>query len=414
MMREQVAEVSGAEAGPLVVERVHALEPMIRGMEQRIETEGTIPMELADALWDAGVLRAQLPAELGGLELPPYWYIRMTEEVARINGSVGWLCFPGVGHQFAALPPAVARRIFDTEPRPRTAGNNARNGKAVAVPGGYLLSGYWNFASGAPHATWLFGTAFVYDGDEQRKKADGSPLIKTFFMRQRDVHLIPEAWNAMGMRGTGSCDFETSELFIPEEFVTDTIFDGFKYYASPIFHGHFVVVSGGSCALGIARAAIDAFTELANSGGSGSPRARAIRNRAFNQLALAEAEGLVRSARSWLIDCAERVYKDAAENGNARQVLISEMRHAGLNAVHSSVQAVDRIWQAAGAGAVYKGRTLERCFRDVHTQSQHIYVVLPNLEPIGALYFDHQIPTPAEADDGMLAEQLAPAPTPNG
>jgi hypothetical protein len=98
----------------------------------------------------------------------------------------------------------------------------------------------------------------------------------------------------------------------------------------------------------------------------------------------------------------------------ARQVFISEMRHAGLNAVHPSVSAVDRIWMAAGAGAVYKGHTIEQCFRDIHTQSQHIYTVLPNLEPIGTLYFNHEIPTPAEKDDGMVADNLAPAPTPNG
>jgi hypothetical protein len=40
--------------------------------------------------------------------------------------------------------------------------------------------------------------------------------------------------------------------------------------------------------------------------------------------------------------------------------------------------------------------------------------VLPNLEPLGALYFKHAIPSPAEADDGVVDDQLAPAPTPNG
>ena len=76
------------------------------------------------------------------------------------------------------------------------------------------------------------------------------------------------------------------------------------------------------------------------------------------------------------------------------------MRHSGLNAVHSSVEAVDRIWQAAGASAVYKGSVIERCFRDIHTQSQHIFTVLPNMEPLGAMYFDRAIPTPANGRTG--------------
>jgi alkylation response protein AidB-like acyl-CoA dehydrogenase len=403
----EAAGLWGEAAGPYVIEQVHKLEPRIRALEPRIESEGTIPVELADELWDAGILRAQLPKELGGLELPPYWYLRMIEEVASINGSVGWLCFPGVGHQFAALRPEVARRVFDGEPRPRTAGNNARNGHALAVPGGYRLTGRWNFASGAPHATWLFGTAFVFDGDVQRVKPDGTPLIKTFFMRQSETRLLTDTWTALGMRGTGSCDFEASDLFVPEDFVADTIFDGVKYYSSPIYQGHFVTIAQGSVALGIARCAIDCFVNMANSGGSGTPRALAIRTKPFNQLALADAEALTRSARAWLLACAQRVYDDAVAHGQARQAYLSEMRHAGLNAIHSSVAAVDHIWQAAGASAVYKG-TLERCFRDIHTQSQHIYVVRPNIEPLGALYFDRAIPTPAQAEDGHVPRALGP------
>ena len=68
-MATVVEQTASADRAPGVVERIKALTPMIRALAERIDAERTIPRELADALWDAGVFRAQLPRTLGGLEL---------------------------------------------------------------------------------------------------------------------------------------------------------------------------------------------------------------------------------------------------------------------------------------------------------------------------------------------------------
>ena len=41
-------------------------------------------------------------------------------------------------------------------------------------------------------------------------------------------------------------------------------------------------------------------------------------------------------------------------------------------AVRAAVDAVDRVFRPAGGEAVFAGHPLQRCFRDIHTASQHI------------------------------------------
>jgi alkylation response protein AidB-like acyl-CoA dehydrogenase len=370
-----------------VIARIRSLEPLIRSLEDRIDRERTIPTELAEALWDVGALRAQLPRQLGGLELHPVEYLAMAEELAYLNGSLGWLMFPNSGQTFASFRPDLAQRIFATERRPTIGGCNGRNGKAVAVRGGYLIDGQWPFASGSPHCTWLFATAVVHDGDQARTKADGTPVVKTFFFPQTCATLL-DTWHSLGMRGTGSHDFEAHDLFIPEEYVTDTIFDGYKYYSSPIYRAHFVPLAQAAVALGITRAAADDFIALANSGGTKSPRALAVKGRPLNQLALAEAEGTYRSSRLWLHAAARRVFDAGLAQTEIPRELLTEMQHANVHTIQACARAVEGLWEAAGPSAVYQGRVIERCFRDIQTSRQHMFAQRINLEPIGAQYFD--------------------------
>ena len=47
---------------------------------------------------------------------------------------------------------------------------------------------------------------------------------------------------------------------------------------------------------------------------------------------------------------------------------------AALNADRAALAAVDAVFPFAGSSAVYSGEPLQRCFRDLHTAGQHIFV----------------------------------------
>jgi hypothetical protein len=67
------------------------------------------------------------------------------------------------------------------------------------------------------------------------------------------------------------------------------------------------------------------------------------------------------------------------------------MQHANIHAIQACAEAVDRLWEAAGPGAVFSGRVIDRCFRDIHTSRQHMFAQRSNLEGVGARYFEHPL-----------------------
>src|SRR5215472_13799073 len=162
-----------------------SLEPLIREHAQAIE-DGRVPQELVDALYDTGVFKAMLPREVGGLEAEPVEWLRMIEELARVNASVGWMAFIQSGVGLTFLDPERFERF-----RKRGGGRlilamnlGRMAGKAVKAEGGYRISGRWPFASGSPFATWLGGLSVV-SGE------DGSPVLDASGQPQRLLAIWP-------------------------------------------------------------------------------------------------------------------------------------------------------------------------------------------------------------------------------
>src|SRR5580700_4419856 len=169
-------EVAQGDGGSLL-DVAHSLEPLIREHAAALE-QGSIPPPLVEALYDAGVFKAMLPREVGGLEAEPVEWLRMIEELARINASVGWMAFIQSGVGLTFLDPERFERF-----RARAGGRlilamslGRLGGTAIRVDGGYRVSGRWPFASGSPFATWLGGMSAACDRDGSPvREANGQP-----------------------------------------------------------------------------------------------------------------------------------------------------------------------------------------------------------------------------------------------
>ena len=59
------------------------------------------------------------------------------------------------------------------------------------------------------------------------------------------------------------------------------------------------------------------------------------------------------------------------------------LRLAITHAVQSAARAVDLVYDAAGGWAIYTRNPLERCWRDIHTATQHAVAATPSYETIG-------------------------------
>jgi alkylation response protein AidB-like acyl-CoA dehydrogenase len=101
--------------------------------------------------------------------------------------------------------------------------------------------------------------------------------------------------------------------------------------------------------------------------------------------AVGQAEGLVRAGRAFLTE----TLRDAWTTVTGGAALSWEQRGllwlASTQAATQAVQAVELLFTAAGASAVYASTGLERCLRDVRTAAQHICVTPTNFEIAGQL-----------------------------
>jgi alkylation response protein AidB-like acyl-CoA dehydrogenase len=337
-------------------------------------------------------------------------WLELIEELSRLKGSVGWNAFIQAGQ--TALAPETMRRIL-AEGRYITAGAIGRaGGRAYRVDGGYRISGRWPFASGAPYATHLSGRSLVYDADGEPvvdPQLGGQAQVIAVFPRE-DV-TIHDTWDGLGLRGTGSVDFEAADVFVPDEFAGHMLTGP---YSGPLFRGLYFILLGHSAhALGIARCAIDAFVEIVQRARAktphGSTRQARLGLQQAHKLAIAKAESLVRPARAFTWDAARRAWEQALRGEEVDYHLRVLMAQSMILCAQAAKEAVGIVFEAAGTSAVFRGTTLERCYRDIVTAAQHTLVVETSYETIGEYYLTRSLPEGPQIDTSITV-MLGPPP----
>jgi alkylation response protein AidB-like acyl-CoA dehydrogenase len=277
-----------------------------------------------------------------------------------------------MGFLGAALDPDVASKLF-ADPSLIISGALNPLGVATRVPGGYRVSGQWPFASGCHNAQYFWGQCQVRDADGQAP-SDGSPQLREALLG-RDEFEILDTWHASGLRGSGSHDVAARDVFVPDERMTAVLFDrprekGTLYRLPPFTR---LAYNKVGVATGIARAAIDQFATLA-----ATHRRRAagatLRDRADVQLAVADAETRLRSARAFVLEAVGKVWDATAAGLESSAEERAVVHLACSNAVAQSIRAVDLVCEVAGTAAIFESGPLERCQRDVRVVLQHITV----------------------------------------
>jgi alkylation response protein AidB-like acyl-CoA dehydrogenase len=146
-------------------------------------------------------------------------------------------------------------------------------------------------------------------------------------------------------------------------------------------------------ALGIARSAIDSFREIA---GAKTPErtTQMLRHNHGAQVRLSQAESLVQSARLFLYDSVDRLWRSLLSGGEVTMLDRARARLAASHAVASAVQAVDLLYVGAGANSLCAQCPLERAFRDVHAITLHIGVHPRVMESTGRVLLGLEPDTP--------------------
>lgn len=369
-------------------DRARSLVPLVASLGVEIDRERRLPASVLDALHEAQLFRLMLPRSLDGLETDPVTFFHVIETIATADASTAWCLSQAAGCATAAayLDPVVARRVFGG-PRAVLAWGPGPKAKAVAVEDGYRVTGTWAFASGGRHATWVGAQCPIFE-------ADGRPRLDEEKLQVYRTMLIPasevewtDIWNVVGLRGTASDQFALTDHFvrhdhsITRDFLKECREPG-PLYRMPALTCYELGFAG--VALGIARASLDVFVDLARNKvprGMRSP----IRDNAVVQSGVAQAEVRVRAARAVLLQSAQQIWSEVSRTDGALTLdHRMTLRMVSTHAIHTARDAVDFAYNAAGTTAIFESHPLERRFRDMHTVTQQLQGRLSHFETVGA------------------------------
>lgn len=344
---------------------IQGMAPLINARRAEFDRLRRLPDEVFEAMADAGLFRLWLPRALGGPELSPFEFMRVVEAASALDGSVGWLVGNGGGMSRAGgyLPKAVAGAWF-ADPRAFVAAATGSVGTAKAVAGGYRVTGRWPFGSGAHHASLFMVLA--------AEEPDGPRLC--CYVGRQDVTIL-DNWHVSGLRGTGSCDFELREVFVPAAQVHPFLDlrpsdPGLVYRMPPVSVFAWTI---SAVPLGIARDAIHAFIELAGRR-SGFGTAALLRDRELVQATAGRAEAMHHAGRAFLVDAMTELMAATDAGGERLTRARAALRMAGTYAAETAMSIVDMLANSAGAASIFETCRLERAVRDVRAAARHVAV----------------------------------------
>jgi alkylation response protein AidB-like acyl-CoA dehydrogenase len=366
-----------------LIDIAKSLIPLIQSSLDRIDSERQLPSELASAMAQKHLFGLYVPKELGGPETDPITAFRVVEEIAQVDGSVGWCVFNGtaVSSAVARLSPRVAKEIFGDPPLVLGSGSARAGGTAKLTKGGYLVTGRWNFLSGIDHSTALFLACRVIDAHGPGMNDNGTPITRTVVVpvASGEVH---NTWTTLGMRGTASNDAEFFEVFVPADHTytrgAPAHYDG-PLYTPP----QSAIVLGWTLSaantLGMARGAMNTFIDLATNAGS-TDSATLLQDRPHIKVVVGECEAMIDSARRYVLDTVASMWEAQVQQTSALAERSMRARLAIAHAIRQSIAVVDKLFNAAGTNAIHHSVGLERFFRDLHVHGQHISGLSLNFE----------------------------------
>jgi 3-hydroxy-9,10-secoandrosta-1,3,5(10)-triene-9,17-dione monooxygenase len=355
-------------AGPAVerdalLDRAHQLAEALRPRAFEPEQLRRVPEASVHDILASQLIRIGVPTRFGGYDVDFSLMHDVAIELGRVCGASAW-CYSlwGVHSWWVGYYPPAAQEEFYAD-GPDVLASSAGfslHSQAEPVPGGYRLSGHWQFSSGCDYAAWLFATTNTAAGP-----------MGTLIPRA-DFTILQDTWFVSGLQGTGSKDVVVDDVFVPAHrtlpgrgnMFSTTAWLPRDYHDQPRYSvpmGALLVWDLVAPAIGLAQGAIDeTVTRLTGSSG----RARSAES-PLVQAKISESAAEVDAARALLhTDMADAQAKGA--HGEAISTLdMARYARDKAYAMKLAVSAVNRLFDMAGGHALYTNDPMQRIHRDV-------------------------------------------------
>lgn len=180
---------------------------IIQGHQKDSIARKTLVSGQLELIYDRNWFNIWVPKPYGGEGKSLPEGTALLEELAYWDGSLAWtitLC-SGANMFAGFIDETLAKAVF-SDRKVCLGGSGRVGGKAVWDGKQYVISGEWQYATGAPHLTHFTLNSLVYHGDKQQFDDTGNPLVYSFFVPKDDV-LIHYDWDTFGLESTASHSF---------------------------------------------------------------------------------------------------------------------------------------------------------------------------------------------------------------
>jgi alkylation response protein AidB-like acyl-CoA dehydrogenase len=200
--------------------------------------------------------------------------------------------------------------------------------------------------------------------------AHGAPVMLIGLAPRETVRFLGK-WDVIGLRATGSYDFEVTEQLLHEDFFFNAGAPVQRRGGALYRMGFMALpcISHGAFALGATRRVLDEWLRFAK----GKPRAGgrpASEMQTFQRdFALATAD--LHAAEAWLRGTFAKLYEAAQAGDPIADTLRLDGRLAASHALVVAMRVAQTAFAACTTAAVRNGSALQRAFRDIHAGNAH-------------------------------------------
>jgi alkylation response protein AidB-like acyl-CoA dehydrogenase len=300
-------------------------------------------------LWNIWV-----PKNYGGLELSLSEGLSKLQELARIDGSLGWtvtLC-SGANYFIGNLKPGTAKDIFQESKTTILGGSGGVFGTAEKVGDDYKISGTWRYATGAPYLTHFTLNAEIQENGKTLLNKEGSPKIHSFIIPKEEVKII-EDWDSMGLKASVTHSFKVENVLVPQRF---SFFYNEFYQPQDIFKIPFSVFADLTLwvnYIGMAEHYLAAAREL-----------KLYKN--LNSL-----DDALSISNLKVVEYAKEIESKINSNVDINSEYIAEVHSSASNSVKSISKNMIEIFPHLGIKASRNDEPLNQIFCDYFTATQH-------------------------------------------
>ncbi|SFJ31794.1 acyl-CoA dehydrogenase family protein [Caulobacter sp. UNC279MFTsu5.1] len=362
-----------------MIARADGMRDLLRERQAAAEAAGNISQETNQAMVDAGFYRVIQPRTFGGYGFDLPTYVRLVTAVARGCPETAWVLSLVLGHvhQLATYSLEAQIEAYGETGDFRAPEVAAPQGRGIPVPGGFSVTGAWDYASGCAHATHILLTFLVTDPQS------GATTMRMGLFHRRDYEIVRN-WEVIGMQGTGSDRVVMTDVFVPDYRAKpyppfDAVPPAEAYAESPLFYGParpFIVTESASVIVGAAEGALDLYEESFRARKATGPTGAPRQELAEYQLNYGRCRALVDTARAALLQTATDYMEIARRTHETGQPCSEEVFRrltlVILQSIHLAHEAVDIIFRTVGTAASKKDAMLGRYWRNVGVLRGHL------------------------------------------